>query len=252
MDRALDKMRLRFFIVFGILFLLINVNFVLGVDTNLALGSNGGVATFTWGGSHLDAYTPASNMNDGSESTFVGIGGDSGWLGYGISYDARVSFPSTDINSIEYVREAIRSPSGIERLYLNIEGSWVEINSRSGLGGKSTVIRSGTWNNVEGVRLTMSFTGTTSSGRNYHRLYELRAFGPEPIFYQDSNLKVRVDGQTISIAAEMNETDSKLKFRNNGVTYGIALIDSADFGGVDDSGVRVRIDGMNYGLRKYS
>lgn len=148
---------------------------------NLALG---GTPAYTYWGSHMtlqctlgECCCNSSDINDNNENTFVGVGGDNWFPPVQVNYEAKVNFNEpAEINRVEYVREAIRSPDGDEVTSLLINGSWIEVHRRSGLGGKSTEVFNGNWQNVTGVKMTIGFLGDTTN-RNYHRLYELRAFG---------------------------------------------------------------------------
>ena len=240
--------------------IIISITGVLGADINLASAVNGGVPSFNvLGGSHMAFSSNAVNINDNSESTRVGMtASGGGWLSRSGSYEAIVNFPVTDINQVEYARisgvAGGTSSSISQRTYLWYNGQWNQIDSRGGWSNSlSTVSIPGLWTGVSAVRLVVGASTEGNVINNphtlYHYTYELRAFGPEPISYIDSGLRIYNGIQTVSIAAETNSADSSLKFYNGIDTLGLALVPVGD---VEGSNVRIRVNSTTtMELRKY-
>lgn len=236
------------------------ISFVLAADINLASVSNGGIPGFNvLGGSHMGFSSNAVNINDDSEATRVGMtASGGGWLSRSGSYGAIVNFPVTDINKVEYaIISGVAGGTGSslsETISLWYGGQWNVINNAGGwYGTLITKTTTGSWTGVSAVKLVASASTGGNKINNphtlYHYTYELRAFGPEPILFQDSGLKIYDGSQTVSIAAEMNAGDSPLKVYNGTDILGLALVPVGD---VDGSNVLVRINSTTtMELRKF-
>ena len=231
----------------------------INAETDYVLSGNGGSLTISkvFGGFYgVDEYVRDNNPStsqygrswDSSPSTAKHLR---------VVYTTTVTFPLTDIHRIEFQGTG---PVGCGCTFgggcnanscavdILKDGTWNQIFTLSG-GFQS---QTGSWNNVQGVRSRVDmymWSSVNDKKEIRHDTYEIHAFGPELIYFQDSGLRIYNGSQTISIAAEINTADSPLKFYNGSDTLGLALVSVGD---VDGSKVRIRVNSTTtMELRKY-
>ncbi len=199
------KRGMRNLLVLAVFGLIIGLIGGVRADVNYALSGTPEVNNlYEWGYPSPNIVWHRSNplrINDNDTSTWQGVLAE-GELGYSTSqcdwdracvkyiYEAIVTFPQTAdvINKVEYVREGYAATNlrgYYERTFLYYNNQWNQIYSRSFYnGGKAAqqITSGGPWYNVSKVKVEISGYSTASGDHLYlnSRLYELRAWGPEP------------------------------------------------------------------------
>lgn len=212
----------RIILVFGILIVFLVLPSLVLADINYAYYDNGGVASV--GGTDTNDENPSTYYGT-SSSCSMGCTASTG-------FTADITFENTaaTITHLEYISSA--SSNGNDENYASCnyyvyQGAWNSVGG--GLGSGS---RPGPWNNVEAVRAVCSARGSCpfQQGNCYAnaRLYELKAFGPEP--YEDVGLRVYNGIDIISIAVyPLGTLSSDLRIRaSDGNTYSVVLVPVGD------------------------
>jgi hypothetical protein len=164
-----------------ILFLLFGIN-VYATDINWSLEGTASASGGSGSASSVNDNNTSTNYYEEDSDTYNNL--------VTISYTATVMFEkkADRINSVNIYHYGLRdyvefqSFSCVIQLYY--ASAWHTVKSLdSSVFDKSnrTDSQAGTWNNVEGIRFDINTTGKiiTGAATFRHRLYELRAFGPE-------------------------------------------------------------------------
>ena len=160
-------------------------------ETNYALSSNGGTASFSqWGDPVYDVWGTATNANDDNTNTYVGMSNDDDECYEYSSYSSQVNFDEPrDINSIQITTYTdggyqIWTANWYEFEYISVyhpSFGWQEVSGKVlAVDGSRTRSVNGPWNGITAVKFQFNMQSCGwkfPDGYRYHRLNELRAWG---------------------------------------------------------------------------
>ncbi|MEK6935410.1 MAG: hypothetical protein AABW67_01345 [Nanoarchaeota archaeon] len=203
-----------FKLIFGIVLILISLNFVDADDINWAASANGGVPnifmTDAFGGSGVccgyydnsaqtsctmpcpsPTYAYPTIIIDENDNTYEGFYMNSGGAGRIFNLHSQVTFNNpknlTRINYTIYTDGSADSTSGqcsghAEQVYVHYagtpSGTWDSIDYFGPLTGTHTRTIAGDFRNVDKIYLKLCFN---TGGAPDAKVYEIKAIGPEPI-----------------------------------------------------------------------